>query len=152
MIYIDTPVGTLVMDVAEDGAVTYASFEKLQADAGNNTSENHSYAKLVHAYFDGDLTALDAIPRRQEVGPFLTDIYRAMSEIPAGQTLSYAKLAAAAGHPLAVRAAGTACARNQLPLLVPCHRVIRSDGSLGNYGYGTNIKQWLLDHEAGRLK
>jgi len=72
-----------------------------------------------------------------------------MREIPAGQTWSYRDVAAKAGKPDAVRAAGTACGRNRVAPFVPCHRVVRSDGSLGGYGFGLDVKRWLLGHEAG---
>ncbi len=72
-----------------------------------------------------------------------------MRSIPPGQTWSYARLAAEAGRPTAVRAAGSACARNLVAPFVPCHRVVRSDGSLGGYAYGLDIKRALLAHESG---
>ena len=67
--------------------------------------------------------------------------------IPYGSTESYATVAAATGNPTAVRAVGTACARNPLPLVVPCHRVVRSDGTLGQYGGGPEVKERLLRME-----
>lgn len=149
MISIETPVGLFVMELADDDTVVRTTFRLSQMPEQAQDESDHRYARLVKAYFAGDMQALDAIPRRQSVTPFLTDVYRAMSKIPVGQTLSYAALARAAGHERAVRAAGTACARNNLPLLVPCHRVVRSDNSIGNYAFGAHIKQWLLDHEAG---
>jgi methylated-DNA-[protein]-cysteine S-methyltransferase len=71
-----------------------------------------------------------------------------LAEIPYGRTESYAEVAAAAGSPRAVRAVGTACATNPLPLVVPCHRVVRSDGSFGNYRGGEDAKRDLLTLEA----
>jgi methylated-DNA-[protein]-cysteine S-methyltransferase len=62
--------------------------------------------------------------------------------------VSYTELAAKAGRPEAVRAAASACARNAAALFVPCHRVLRSDGSLGGFRWGTTVKRWLLEHEA----
>jgi len=70
-----------------------------------------------------------------------------MRQIPPGQTWSYAELAAKAGRPDASRAAGSACARNLVAPFVPCHRVVRSDGTLGGYYYGLPVKEWLLAHE-----
>ena len=70
-----------------------------------------------------------------------------MRSIPPGQTWTYAELAAKAGRPAAVRAAGQACARNLVAPFVPCHRVLRSDGTLGGYFFGSETKQRLLDHE-----
>ena len=74
-----------------------------------------------------------------------------MRKIPVGKTMSYAEIAKRAGSPDAVRAAGSACARNLIAPIVPCHRVVKSGGALGNYGYGLESKEWLLRHE-GALK
>ncbi|WIM72807.1 methylated-DNA--[protein]-cysteine S-methyltransferase [Corynebacterium suedekumii] len=71
----------------------------------------------------------------------------ALSDIAFGQTMSYTDLAAACGNDRAVRAVGSACATNPLPIIRPCHRVLRADGSLGGYRGGPAAKQWLLDHE-----
>ena len=71
-----------------------------------------------------------------------------LREIAYGTTESYAAVARAAGSPAAVRAAGTACATNPLPIVVPCHRVVRSDGSIGQYAGGAEAKRTLLDLEA----
>ena len=73
--------------------------------------------------------------------------WKALREIPPGETRSYADIAAAAGNPKAVRAAGSANARNNVAVLIPCHRVIRSDGDLGGYAYGLDIKRELLKRE-----
>jgi methylated-DNA-[protein]-cysteine S-methyltransferase len=104
----------------------------------------------VHAYSAGDLAALSTVAAAQDGGPFFQDVWRAMCEIPAGTTVSYAELAARAGRPRAVRAAGSACASNLLAPFVPCHRVLRSDGAIGGYAYGLAVKDALLAHEAGR--
>lgn len=103
----------------------------------------------VSRYLDGDLDALDDVRVRQPGGAFSQNAWRAMREIPAGQTWSYRDLAAKAGKPDAIRAAGTACGRNRVAPFVPCHRVVRSDGTLGGYGFGLDVKRWLLAHEAG---
>ncbi len=72
----------------------------------------------------------------------------ALLEIPYGETASYGKVAAMAGSPRAARAVGSACAKNRLPLILPCHRVVRSDGSVGHYGGGSDVKVWLLELES----
>ena len=77
------------------------------------------------------------------------DVLRHLTGIGYGQTLTYAAVAAATEHPRAVRAVGSACATNPIPVIVPCHRVLRSDGSLGGYLGGPSVKQSLLDLEAG---
>ena len=84
------------------------------------------------------------IPQR---GPFLTRVLEACRRIRAGEVCSYADLAAEAGSPKATRAVGNAMATNELPLLIPCHRVVLSGGKLGNYGGGVELKRWLLDRE-----
>ena len=74
-------------------------------------------------------------------------MWRELRKIPPGETRSYAEIAAAAGKPRAVRAAGSANGANHVPVLIPCHCVVRSDGSLGGYAYGLEIKQKLLERE-----
>ena len=82
--------------------------------------------------------------------PFQQNVWQALCAIPAGETRSYTELAAAAGRPKAMRAAGSANGANPVAVLVPCHRVIRSDGGIGGYAYGTAIKQELLRREGGK--
>jgi methylated-DNA-[protein]-cysteine S-methyltransferase len=101
-------------------------------------------AAAVRAYLAGDAGALDAVPVRQPGGVFQQQVWNAMRGIPAGQTWSYGELATKAGRPAATRAVGTACAKNLVAPFVPCHRVVRSDGSLGGYAYGLSVKRWLL--------
>ena len=102
---------------------------------------------LVSDYFDGDLRALDGIKVDQEGEKFSQSAWRVMRKISPGRTLTYADLAKRAGSQDAVRAAGSACARNLIALVVPCHRIVKTGGALGNYAYGLKYKQWLLSHE-----
>ncbi len=102
---------------------------------------------LVSDYFDGDLRALDGIKVDQEGEKFSQSAWRVMRKISPGRTLTYADLAKRAGSEDAVRAAGSACARNLIALVVPCHRIVKTGGALGNYGYGVSKKEWLLKHE-----
>ncbi|MGJ4084886.1 methylated-DNA--[protein]-cysteine S-methyltransferase [Corynebacterium macclintockiae] len=81
--------------------------------------------------------------------PFRRRVLQALAQIPYGQTITYAQLAEAAGNPRAVRAVASACASNPLPILYPCHRVIRSDGSFGEYRGGRELKAALLEMERG---
>jgi methylated-DNA-[protein]-cysteine S-methyltransferase len=101
----------------------------------------------VAAYFEGDVHALDDLPVSQPGGDFHQAAWKVMREVPPGETITYAELAARAGNPTAVRAAGSACARNLIAPIVPCHRIVRTDGTLGGYYYGLPTKQWLLRHE-----
>ena len=70
-----------------------------------------------------------------------------MRKVNAGKTISYAQLAKQAGSEAAVRAAGSACAKNLIAIVVPCHRIVKTGGALGNYAYGLKNKEWLLSHE-----
>ena len=91
-----------------------------------------------------------AIPLDVRGTAFQERVWQALREIPAGATRSYAELAAAAGHPSAVRAAGSANGANPVAVLIPCHRVIRGDGSLGGYAWGDEVKRELLEREKGK--
>ncbi len=105
--------------------------------------------RAVQAFDDGDVGAIDAIAVRQTSGPFREDVWSALRRVAPGTPVTYAALAVAAGRPTAVRAAGTACARNAAALFVPCHRAIGADGSLRGFAYGLDVKAALLAHEAG---
>jgi methylated-DNA-[protein]-cysteine S-methyltransferase len=95
-------------------------------------------------YFEGRLERFDLpLDWRLSEG-FRLRVLRAIARIPYGQTRSYTEMAAKAGNERAVRAAGTACGRNPIPLVVPCHRVLRSSGGLGGYGGGLEMKEGLL--------
>jgi len=102
---------------------------------------------LVSDYFDGDLKALDGIKVDQQGEKFSQSAWRVMRKVSPGKTISYADLAKRAGSDDAVRAAGSACARNLIALVVPCHRIVKTGGALGNYAYGLRYKEWLLKHE-----
>jgi len=101
-------------------------------------------AEAVGRYLAGDVAALDGIEVEAVGTPFQQRVWEALRTIPAGTTWSYRDLAAAVGAPGAVRAVGTANGANPVWLAVPCHRVVRSDGSLGGYGGGVDRKAWLL--------
>lgn len=153
-----TPVGPLTIVVTDTGEVRAAGFtadpRELPVPPGELAgsvarADLGEVGKAVTAYLDGDLTAIDPVPVVPfGGGGFVTAAWRALREIPPGQPVSYARLAALAGRPAAVRAAASACARNPVALFVPCHRVRRSDGGLGGYRWGLPVKRWLLAHEA----
>ena len=108
--------------------------------------------RAVEAYFAGDLAAFDAI--RVETGgtAFQRAVWRALRDIPAGETRTYGQLAQAVGSPKAVRAVGLANGANAGGVIGPCHRVIGANGTLTGYAGGLERKRWLLAHEAaGRL-
>lgn len=99
------------------------------------------------AYFAGDLGAVDRLPVATNGTPFQQAVWQALRGIHAGRTIAYRDLAARVGRPLAIRAAGFANGQNPVGIVVPCHRVIGSDGALTGYGGGLHRKRWLLEHE-----
>lgn len=102
-------------------------------------------------YFDGDLKAINSIKVKQPGGEFSQAAWASMRKIKVGTTESYADLAHRAGSPAAVRAAGSACAKNKIAVIIPCHRIIKSGGAIGAYGWGVGKKIWLLEHEGVAL-
>jgi methylated-DNA-[protein]-cysteine S-methyltransferase len=152
-----TPIGLLYLISSEDVLLGagFRSFEDLleRMDPDDSSLEAKNVktipiiSDLIADYFAGDFSALGGIKVRQPGEKFSQAIWKAMRKIPAGKTLSYADLADRAGSPAAVRAAGTACGRNLIAPIIPCHRIIKSGGALGNYGYGLETKEWLLRHE-----
>ncbi len=104
--------------------------------------------RAVLAYHEGDVAAVDGHPVRQHSdGAFLTTAWRVLREVGPGAPISYPDFARRTGNPSASRAAAQACARNAAALFVPCHRIVRSDGGLGGFRWGTEIKGRLLAHE-----
>jgi methylated-DNA-[protein]-cysteine S-methyltransferase len=102
----------------------------------------------LHRYLEGKLDAIDAIPVETGGTAFQCSVWQELRRIPAGTTLSYGEFANRIGRPKAVRAVGHANGANPICIVVPCHRLIGSDGSLTGYGGGLPRKRWLLDHEA----
>jgi methylated-DNA-[protein]-cysteine S-methyltransferase len=157
---IDTPVGTLLLAATPDGLVrvAYASedHDAVLAALAARISPRilaapgrlDATARELDEYFTGARRTFDLPLDLRLTTGFRRAVLRQLPGIGYGQTASYAAIAAAAGSPRAVRAVGTACATNPLPIVVPCHRVIRSDGSPGRYLGGPAAKQLLLSLEA----
>ncbi|OYX00353.1 MAG: cysteine methyltransferase [Caulobacter vibrioides] len=103
-------------------------------------------AAFTH-YFEGATNALSRLAWATNGTPFQQAVWTALTQIPAGQTMTYSELARRAGRPSAVRAAGAANGANPLSLVAPCHRVIGSNGALTGYAGGIDRKRWLLTHE-----
>lgn len=145
-----TPIGTLNL-LADDQILIGANLSTISAfKIGKDVRVVKSIpviSDLINDYFDGDLNAINAIKARQVGAAFSQAAWKGMRTIKAGKVLSYADLADRAGSPAAVRAAGSACATNAIMLVVPCHRVVKTGGALGNYAYGVDKKEWLLRHE-----
>lgn len=162
---LDSPAGMLHVVVDPDGVVRAAGYGPVEELHGRlaatlaRTGEvprleprradelPGGLAAVLDRYADGDVGALDAVAVAQPGGLFHQAAWEAMRRIPAGRTRTYAEVAREAGRPRAVRAAGTACARNLVAPFVPCHRVVRTDGTLGGYAYGLAAKEALLAHE-----
>ena len=160
---VDIPGGTLVVVVdPDDGAVVASGFADLDhvfafltdaeqarghAPAPADGPATRDAVEALQSYALGDLGALDDVAVSQPGGPFLQRAWEELRAVKAGETDSYAGLAERAGSPAAVRAAGQACARNKVAPFVPCHRIVRTDGTLGGYAYGLGVKEALLRHE-----
>jgi methylated-DNA-[protein]-cysteine S-methyltransferase len=152
-----TPVGALSLISREHILIAagFTSQDKLLASISKQERQLESkkvnkipiISDLVSDYFDGDLRALDGIKVDQQGEKFSQSAWRVMRKVSPGKTISYADLAKRAGSDDAVRAAGSACARNLIALVVPCHRIVKTGGALGNYAYGLRYKEWLLKHE-----
>lgn len=157
---VDTPAGPFTTVVADDGAVLAAGWT---ADLGELKPQVAAalwpaeipmrrdlgeVTKAVIAYHEGDVHAIDDIEVRQRSGEFREHAWRVLRTVPAGKPITYTEYAALSGRPSAVRAAAGACAYNAAALFVPCHRVLRTDGTLGGFRWGLPVKRWLLDHES----
>lgn len=139
-----TPIGWLVVD-ANDQGVTAASFAaERPVDA---TGDPHGAITALSAWLAGAHGALAGVPIAQIGSDFQRDVWRLLRTIPAGQTWTYGELAVALGRPTATRAVARANATNPIAVIVPCHRVIGSDGSMRGYAGGLHRKRWLLAHE-----
>jgi methylated-DNA-[protein]-cysteine S-methyltransferase len=104
-------------------------------------------ARQLQEYFAGERTAFE-LPLRLGGTPFQHEVWRALTRIPFGETRTYGAIAAGLGRPSAARAVGAANGQNPLCIVVPCHRLIGSGGTLVDYAAGVEVKRWLLDHEA----
>lgn len=104
--------------------------------------------RVLEAYFCGELTGIDELPVETGGTEFQGAVWRKLREIPAGQVITYGRLAESLGRHKAVRAVGLANGANPIAIVVPCHRVIGAGGALTGYGGGLVRKRWLLDHEA----
>jgi methylated-DNA-[protein]-cysteine S-methyltransferase len=152
----DSPFGTLLLATTPVGLVRVGlpnqDADELLVDLATRVSPRvlEAPAQLdetrreLDLYFEGKLTEFDLPLDWQLSKDFRRKVLRAIARIPYGQTRSYTQMATSAGNVRAVRAAGTACGTNPIPVVVPCHRVLRSGGALGGYGGGLPMKEALL--------
>jgi methylated-DNA-[protein]-cysteine S-methyltransferase len=158
---VDSPVGTLLLAATDDGLIRVA-FDREDHDAVLVSLAEKVSPRIMLAparldraageldeYFAGTRRAFDLPLDFRLSSGFRRSVLAHLPEIGYGRTESYAQVATAAGSPRAVRAVGSACATNPLPLVVPCHRVVRSDGSFGGYRGGPEAKRLLLSLESG---
>jgi methylated-DNA-[protein]-cysteine S-methyltransferase len=145
---VNFPLGSFRASI-RDGVVHAACFESSRLPDRRDAAGVYD---ALTRYFAGERDALDEITVEPDGGtPFQRAVWEQLRRIPAGTTISYAELARRVGRPTASRAVGMANASNPVALIVPCHRVVRTGGALGGYGYGTDYKRWLLEHEADVL-
>jgi methylated-DNA-[protein]-cysteine S-methyltransferase len=156
---IDTPVGSLLLAATGQGLVRVAyaveDHDRVLDQLATKVSPRvlrapgrlDAAARELDEYFSGRRTSFDLPLDLRLSSGFRREVLARLPAIGYGSTASYAAMAAAAGHPKAVRAAATACATNPLPVIVPCHRVIRSDGTFGRYVGGEAAKRTLLTLE-----
>lgn len=148
---IDSPVGPLSIVVDDEGRLVELSFGSRSPVSDSPAAGNGSIvAGQLREYFAGQRRSfeLELAPRGT---PFQLAVWNALQRIPYGHTISYGELARRIGKPAAVRAVGAANGANPIAVIVPCHRVIGSNGALTGYGGGIERKQWLLAHEGRRL-
>lgn len=159
---IETPLGEVLLVTDAEGAVRALDFKDFEPRMMTLLARHYGAVELlqgrapetvrmaVQAYFDGDAHALEGLTTRTGGTDFQRQVWAALKTIPAGQTRSYAQLAAMIGRPSAVRAVGLANGANPIALIAPCHRVVGANGTLTGYAGGLERKRWLLAHEAGR--
>ena len=159
---VDTPVGRLLLAATPRGLVRVTFpvesaetvLEQLASTVSPRILESpqrlDEVRRELDLYFDGKLTDFGLPLDWQLTKGFYRKVLRATARIPYGKTRSYSQVAKRAGSPRAVRATGTALGSNPLPIIVPCHRVLRSGGALGGYGGGLEVKETLLELEGAR--
>jgi len=143
--YMESPVGRLLLEGNEEGLqrVAFAKGEETVEQAMRLPAPLQNAVNQLNAYFTGDLREFD-LPLKLAGTPFQLAVWRALQDIPYGQTTSYGELARRVGTPKGSRAVGLANGSNPIAIVVPCHRVIGSNGKLTGYGGGLDNKQTLL--------
>ncbi len=159
----DTPLGFFDLYFSVKGLV---NLEIIDAEEGfpflipgliHGTSETKPPGRLIRVvndtmgelnrYLGGTPTNFSEVPLDLRGTAFQIHVWQELRKIPPGETISYQELARRLGNPKAARAVGQACGANPIPLIVPCHRVIAANGSLGGFSSGLPRKRWLLEHE-----
>jgi AraC family transcriptional regulator of adaptative response/methylated-DNA-[protein]-cysteine methyltransferase len=156
-----TPLGAMLA-IADDNELSLLEFRTRKdldgqlktlglIDSRPIVDESNAVLRLAQqeldAYFRGDLTNF-SVRLKIKGSPFRESVWHELTRIPYGETVSYQELGRRIAAPKACRAIGSANGHNRIAIMIPCHRVIRADGSTGGYAGGTNHKQWLLGHES----
>lgn len=159
-----SPIGDVLIVTTDDGVVTLHPFDgplgaelervglalrelPVPVETDASASLAHAAATQLDEYFEGDRREFDLPLDWRLVRGFTRSALEAVRDIPFGETAGYGEVAISAGSPRAARAVGTACATTPFSIVVPVHRVVRADGSLGEYGGRPEVKQYLIDHE-----
>lgn len=143
---IHSPVGPMAIIATEYGIRSISLINNFTPDQKPNF-HTETAAKQLELYFSGNLTHFDVTTDLTGYSDFSVKVWNELMKIPFGQTISYAQLASRLGNPLCIRAAATANGRNPIPIIIPCHRVIGSDGSLTGFALGLDVKRSLLSLE-----
>ncbi|MFH1866190.1 MAG: methylated-DNA--[protein]-cysteine S-methyltransferase [Candidatus Eisenbacteria bacterium] len=147
--YYESPIGLIEIGGTSEGITSLSFVEERRPGAATNDVCEEA-VRQISEYFAGSRQAFD-LPITLRGTEFQREVWRGLRSITYGQTVSYGDLARAIGKPSAVRAVGAANGDNPISIIVPCHRVIGSDGGLTGYGGGLERKEWLLRHEGGLL-
>ena len=146
---LESPIGRLTI-LANSGGITEIRFPNnsasLVAESRHKNQHLNRAIEQLSAYFDGQLKTFD-LPLSLHGTDFQNGVWAQLRKVAHGTTASYGQIAAAMGKPKAARAVGMANNKNRIPIIIPCHRVIGSDGSLTGFAGGLEAKRWLLRHE-----
>jgi len=150
----DSPIGRIILEGNEEAltGLHLAGHKHWSGPAKGSRPSKAAFAEVraqLDQYFAGDRQEFD-VPLNLGGTPFQGRVWQALCAIPYGETITYGELARRVGLPTASRAVGAANGRNPVSILVPCHRVVGTNGRLTGYGGGLDAKRWLLDWEAGR--
>lgn len=146
--HFSSPIGKIQI-VEENGFITNVSFEEPEKDGSGSSLVLDACVLQLEAFFKGRRTAFD-LPLRPNGTAFQQSVWNELQNIPFGKTVTYMDMAKRLGDTKVIRAAGTANGKNPIAIVIPCHRVIGSDGSLTGYAGGLKRKQWLLEHESSQ--
>ena len=146
--HFSSPIGKIQI-VEENGFITNVSFEEPEKDGSDSSLVLDACVLQLEAFFKGRRTAFD-LPLKPKGTAFQKSVWSELQNIPFGKTISYMDMAKRLGEPKVIRAASSANGKNPITIIIPCHRVIGSDGSLTGYAGGLKRKQWLLEHESSQ--